>query len=62
MTGMDRWIPLVVAAAILAFAWFAFGGLAALLLATAKLTLAFFIIAGLGELAVAGSKATRSRP
>ena len=55
-------MPLVLAAAIVAFAWFAFGSLAALLLATAKLTLVFFIIAGVGELAVARSKATRSRP
>jgi len=55
-------MPLALAAVIVAFAWFAFGSLAALLLATAKLTLVFFIIAGAGELAVAGSKATRSRP
>jgi hypothetical protein len=59
---MERWMPLALAAVIVAFAWFAFGSLAALLLATAKLTLVFFIIAGAGELAVAGSKATRSRP
>lgn len=55
-------MPLVLAAAIVAFAWFAFGSFVALLLATAKLTLVFFIIAGVGELAVARSKATRSRP
>jgi len=62
MIRMERWMPLVLAAAIVAFAWFAFGSLEALLLATAKLTLVFFLIAGIGELAVARSKATRSRP
>ena len=62
MTGMERWMSVVLAAAIVAFAWFAFGSLTALLLATAKLTLVFFIIAGIGELAAARSKATRSRP
>ena len=59
---MDRSIPVLLAAAIVAFAWFAFGSLAALLLAAGKLTLVFFIIAGVGELAVAGRKAPRARP
>ena len=62
MTRMERWVLVVLAAAIVAFAWFAFGSSGALLLAAAKLTLVFFIIAGVGELAVARSKATRSRP
>ena len=62
MTHMERWIPLLLAAAIVAFAWFAFGSLSALLLAAAKLTIVFFIIAAVGELAVARSKATRPRP
>ena len=55
-------MSVVLAAAIVAFAWFAFGSLTALLLATAKLTLVFFLIAGIGELAAARSKATRPRP
>ena len=59
---MDRSIPLLLAAAIVAFAWFAFGSLAALLLAAAKLTLVFFIIAGVGELAVVRRKAPRAGP
>lgn len=62
MTHMERLIPLVLAAAVVAFAWFAFGSLGALLLATAKLTAVFFIIAGAGELAVVGSRTPRSRP
>jgi hypothetical protein len=62
MTRMERLVPLALAAGIVAFAWFAFGGLAALLLATAKLTLVFFIIAGAGELVLAHGKSPRSRP
>jgi hypothetical protein len=62
MTHMERLIPLLLAAAIVGFAWFAFGSFTALLLATAKLTLVFFIIAGAGELMLAHGKSPRSRP
>lgn len=62
MTDMDRSIPLLLAAAIVAFAWFAFGSLAALLFATLKLTIVFFVIAGVGELALARGKSPRPGP
>jgi len=59
---MERLIPVVLALAIVAFAWLAFGSLSALLVATAKLTAIFFIIAAAGELTVSRSKSSRSRP